>query len=86
MDLRDSCCSKKRLRRESMAGIEGNAVLIPYTPLWTLLCARRRLLGWAGRSGNGRKGLVLRGFWEWGVVKKKLCVAQGCPVGRGIRH
>jgi hypothetical protein len=61
MDLRDSCCSKKRLRRESIAGIEGNVVLIPYTPLWTLLCARTRLLGWAGRE-MGREEMRGRGW------------------------
>jgi hypothetical protein len=27
------------------------------------------------------EGAVFRGVFEgWGVVKKKLCVAQGCPV------
>jgi hypothetical protein len=55
MDLRDSCCSKKSERRESMAGIEGNAVLIPYTPPRTLLCARRRLVGKRKAKNEKRK-------------------------------
>ena len=48
-----------------MAGIEGNAVLIPYRGRKTLLCARWRLLGWAGRERGGAEGRV-RGWFSWG--------------------